>query len=131
MPAMSSDAPAGYFSTFSILDPNNTAAGQVRTQKRNRRVFVCIPCHKRKLKCDKNLPCSRCVASGAPGDCVYQAFPSASKSTKSGSQSRERTRTPPTVLPRDPARASYRHRDGRANISGSTHWSTVARDVSD
>jgi hypothetical protein len=73
---MEQEKPAGFFSTFSIADPDgSTREGLGRTQRRNRRVFVCIPCHRRKLKCDKAQPCSRCVASGAPGECVYQQAP--------------------------------------------------------
>ena len=68
----SSDIPAGFFSTFSIADPYNPAPGHiVKAQKRNRRVFVCIPCHRRKLKCDKLLPCSRCVAAEIADECSY------------------------------------------------------------
>ncbi len=79
----SSEIPAGYFSTFSIVDPNSPAPESlVRAQKRNRRVFVCIPCHRRKLKCDKLLPCSRCVAAGIAGDCSYQLPPSPSDGTR-------------------------------------------------
>ncbi len=152
---MSPEAPAGYFSTFSILDPSNSAEGQARAQKRNRRVFVCIPCHKRKLRCDKASPCGRCVSSGTPADCIYQPFPSAAKSrprahsreqSQSQSQSqppsqppsqqssqpslsREQTRTPPAIGPRDRCRASYRPADGRATVYGSTHWANIASEV--
>lgn len=73
----SSGIPAGFFSTFSIADPNNPAPGNiVRSQKRNRRVFVCIPCHRRKLKCDKLLPCSRCAAAEIAHECSYMPPPS-------------------------------------------------------
>ncbi|CAK7227334.1 hypothetical protein SEUCBS140593_006541 [Sporothrix eucalyptigena] len=73
----SSDIPAGFFSTFSIADPYNPAPGNiVKAQKRNRRVFVCIPCHRRKLKCDKLLPCSRCVAAEIADECTYMPPPS-------------------------------------------------------
>lgn len=82
----SSDIPAGFFSTFSIADPYNPAPGHVvKAQKRNRRVFVCIPCHRRKLKCDKLLPCSRCVAAEITDECSYMPPPSpaAGRSKKS------------------------------------------------
>jgi hypothetical protein len=30
----------------------------------------CIPCHRRKVRCDKNLPCAACARGGR--DCTYQ-----------------------------------------------------------
>ncbi len=132
MPAMNTEAPAGYFSTFSIIDPSGTAEGQVRAQKRNRRVFVCIPCHKRKLRCDKGSPCARCVSSGSIADCIYQPFPSAAKPQRqapSRSSSRDQTRTPPAITPADRCQATYRHSDGRAVVYGSTHWAKIANVV--
>ncbi len=132
MPTMSPEVPAGYFSTFSILDPNSSAEGQARAQKRNRRVFVCIPCHKRKLRCDKGLPCSRCVASGSSADCNYQPFPSAAKARPRAPEqvSREQSRTPPSIGPQERSKATYRARDGRAAVHGSTHWAKIASEVS-
>ncbi|OAA68737.1 Zn(2)-C6 fungal-type DNA-binding domain protein [Niveomyces insectorum RCEF 264] len=83
-PTEASDIPAGFFSTFSIVDPNNPAPENVvRAQKRNRRVFVCIPCHRRKLRCDKLQPCTRCVAAGIAGECVYQPAPAPAASSGS------------------------------------------------
>ncbi|OIW35426.1 hypothetical protein CONLIGDRAFT_658907 [Coniochaeta ligniaria NRRL 30616] len=99
----STEKPAGFFTTFSILDPNGTHEGNPRAQKRNRRVFVCIPCHRRKLKCDKGLPCSRCTQSG-----------SSSSPPKGGPRVQDRTRS------------SYRVTDGKARVSGSTHWAKIA-----
>ncbi len=133
---MESEAPAGYFSTFSILDPNNISAeGATRPHRRNRRVFVCLPCHRRKLRCDKKQPCSRCVASGAPGDCVYQPFPSTAAAAESTPTPRFRegpdaTTTPPRVSLGNRCRADYRHSDGRARVSGPTHWANIASEVS-
>ncbi|TPX06995.1 uncharacterized protein E0L32_011063 [Thyridium curvatum] len=123
---MSPEPPAGYFSTFSILDPNNTSPeGHPRSQKRNRRVFVCIPCHKRKLKCDKRLPCSRCVASGNAEDCVYQPFPSSPK--QDATPERE---TPAMTPPRSAAKQYIKARVSPATSRfpghGSTYWATVA-----
>lgn len=128
---MSPEPPAGYFSTFSILDPNNTSPeGHPRSQKRNRRVFVCIPCHKRKLKCDKRLPCSRCVASGNAEDCVYQPFPSSPK--QDATPERE---TPAMTPPRSAAKQYIKARVSPATSRfpghGSTYWATVASEVSD
>ncbi|KAH8884537.1 hypothetical protein GQ53DRAFT_786243 [Thozetella sp. PMI_491] len=125
-----SEKPVGYFSTFSILDPNgSTFEGLAKTQRRNRRVFVCIPCHRRKLKCDKRQPCSRCVQTGAAAECVYQPLPSESSQ-----------KTPPVDAPEDVSlsgsettacvrpttRSFYRATDKRARVSGTSHWASIA-----
>ncbi len=181
-----SEKPAGYFSTFSILDPNGNAyEGIAKTQKRNRRVFVCLystslrsftpspcphpfppetcfsllsrirpsenlsdanftntrshprQCHRRKLRCDKRQPCSRCVQAGSPEDCTYQSLPSESKKTPSVepsedlcfslSDSLSSSEIPPSVP--IAIKPFHRANDGRARISGTTHWSTVASEV--
>ncbi len=126
------EKPVGYFSTFSILDPNgSTYEGLAKTQRRNRRVFVCIPCHRRKLKCDKRQPCSRCIQTGSADDCVYQPLPSESKKTPptepSEDMSLSGSDTSPTV--RTPAAAFYRANDKRASVSGTSHWASIASEV--
>ncbi|KAK4681020.1 hypothetical protein QC764_103750 [Podospora pseudoanserina] len=124
-PIMESEQPAGYFSTFSILDPNRpNPEGTGKPQKRNRRVYVCIPCHRRKLRCDKGQPCSRCIQADAADECVYQKFPFSSKH-ESGSGE-------PGETPQSPARDSPQTTPGpsgseaRPRLHGVTHWSTVA-----
>lgn len=42
-------------------------------KKRNRTVYSCIRCRKRKLKCDRVRPCGQCTVSKA--ECVYQDQP--------------------------------------------------------
>ncbi|VUC23921.1 unnamed protein product [Clonostachys rosea] len=39
---------------------------------RSRVVFSCLSCHTRKIKCDRNRPCRRCVAAGRGAECEYQ-----------------------------------------------------------
>lgn len=136
---MSMEKPAGFFSTFSILDPDGTHDGQVRAQRRNRRVFVCIPCHRRKLKCDKGQPCSRCVQCGAADECVYQPLPLPPQPEPTPTPEPE---VPPpaasssssSIAPESTAqgriRACYRISDGRARVSGTTHWGKIVSEVS-
>lgn len=129
---MSTEKPAGFFSTFSILDPDGTQEGP-RAQRRNRRVFVCIPCHRRKLKCDKGQPCSRCIQCGAADECVYQPLPLPPQP--------DPTPTPEPEVPpassvtqepsvQDRTRSCYRIGDGRARVSGTTHWAKIICEVS-
>jgi len=129
----STEKPAGFFSTFSILDPNGTHEGNPRAQKRNRRVFVCIPCHRRKLKCDKGQPCSRCTQSGSVDECIYQPLLNSS-AVKRESITPEPLKEFSSPLkgcsrPQDRTRSSYRVSDGKARVSGSTHWAKIACEV--
>lgn len=44
----------------------------IRTaRKRKRNCLSCSRCHRLKVKCDKELPCGRCTASGLGRDCYY------------------------------------------------------------
>ncbi|KAK2033222.1 hypothetical protein LX32DRAFT_725415 [Colletotrichum zoysiae] len=42
-----------------------------RRRRRERRMLVCLECHRRKLKCDKKQPCNRCIANDTPLKCAY------------------------------------------------------------
>ena len=124
---MEPERPAGFFSTFSIADPDGSAReGLGRTQRRNRRVFVCIPCHRRKLRCDKNQPCSRCVASGSPADCIYQQVPG----TKQEAAEPEGTPRPEAQPARRLTTPDAPRGVPKARLEGATHWNSVAKEVS-
>lgn len=41
------------------------------TRKRIRSTLVCVNCRKKKMKCDRNLPCSSCVNAGIDLTCAY------------------------------------------------------------
>ncbi|CAG78346.1 YALI0F17468p [Yarrowia lipolytica CLIB122] len=47
-------------------------------KKRSRVTFSCLICRKRKMKCDRNLPCSTCKAANAAHLCRYDMNRSAS-----------------------------------------------------
>jgi hypothetical protein len=44
-------------------------------RKRQRVRLSCLECRRRKLSCDRELPCSRCFQSGTPEKCEYEARP--------------------------------------------------------
>lgn len=44
-------------------------------RKRQRVRLSCLECRRRKLSCDRELPCSRCLQSGTPDKCEYEARP--------------------------------------------------------
>lgn len=43
------------------------------TRKRVRSTLVCVNCRKKKMKCDRNLPCSSCVNAGIDLTCAYSS----------------------------------------------------------
>lgn len=42
-----------------------------KANKRNRASLSCLTCRNRKLKCDRNVPCSTCVKRGESANCSY------------------------------------------------------------
>ncbi|CUM53144.1 unnamed protein product [Debaryomyces fabryi] len=40
-------------------------------KKRNRQILVCANCHKKKRKCDRELPCSSCIRLSIESSCSY------------------------------------------------------------
>lgn len=62
---------------ISIKSNNNTMIVQNKEEplkkKRKRNTVVCLPCRKRKIKCDRKKPCSQCVSSNASNFCFYSS----------------------------------------------------------
>lgn len=50
---------------------SSAAGGQRVVRKRKRNCLSCLRCHRLKVKCDKELPCGRCKASGNGRECYY------------------------------------------------------------
>ncbi|KAH6651055.1 hypothetical protein F5144DRAFT_72228 [Chaetomium tenue] len=118
------EAAAGYFSTFSLTDSDRSKLDAQRIpKKRNRRVCVCLPCHRRKLKCDKGQPCSRCVLSDSTEKCVYQPPPArASRST-----SVESRKTPLHSARSSPQLVTdLVYTEAKPQLHGVTHQRTIA-----
>ena len=64
-------------SSLSSSSSSSTAVASVpvaRKHKRPRPQTSCSICHRRKVKCDKRLPCDQCVKHGAPGKCFYASL---------------------------------------------------------
>lgn len=57
--------------SFQYGKPIPVAKPHVRV--RQRKQLSCIQCHRQKLKCDRGLPCSRCIHSGRKEQCGYKA----------------------------------------------------------
>ncbi|RCK57695.1 Multidrug resistance regulator 1 [Candida viswanathii] len=55
-------------------------------RKRQRLTLVCLPCRRKKIKCDKGKPCSNCSKT-KPDDCVYDDRKFEPRKRKRGSSS--------------------------------------------
>ncbi|KAI1858709.1 uncharacterized protein JN550_012541 [Neoarthrinium moseri] len=51
---------------------NGAAPSKPPPRKRRRVVISCLDCHKRKQKCDRQLPCANCVSRGKANTCRYE-----------------------------------------------------------
>lgn len=67
--------------------------------RRRRPPLSCTVCRRRKLKCDRALPCSQCIKSKTPDQCIYVG-------THAGSLSRVRRAEDRDTTVNDRARAS-------------------------
>lgn len=52
--------------------PATAAAARQPPRKRRRIVISCTECHRRKQKCDRNLPCTNCVSRNKQDSCRYE-----------------------------------------------------------
>lgn len=112
----SSSTPAG--------TANARAATSKPTRKRKRTCLSCRRCHHLKVRCDKELPCGRCVASDKAGDCYYNY----NKGIHSG---RFASTEPPPDLPHDDPKAMMAHWKIHHQSRGSSHWRELMVKVSD
>ncbi|KAK5662875.1 hypothetical protein OQA88_6286 [Cercophora sp. LCS_1] len=53
-------------------------------RKRQRIRLSCLECRRRKLSCDREFPCSRCLQSGTPDRCEYETRPGLAPPNKLG-----------------------------------------------
>ncbi|KAM4060086.1 fungal specific transcription factor [Hirsutella rhossiliensis] len=49
------------------------SSDQPPARKRQRVRLSCLECRRRKLSCDRGFPCERCIKSGTPDRCSYEA----------------------------------------------------------
>ncbi|KAI0121758.1 hypothetical protein BJ170DRAFT_587879 [Xylariales sp. AK1849] len=52
--------------------PKSNARAGGRQSRKKRQRLSCRECRKKKLSCDRNLPCQRCVKSGRPEQCSFE-----------------------------------------------------------
>ncbi|KAL2145213.1 hypothetical protein VTI28DRAFT_7722 [Corynascus sepedonium] len=58
--------------------------GRPPPRKRQRVRLSCLECRRRKLSCDREFPCSRCLQSGTPERCEYETRPGLAPPNKLG-----------------------------------------------
>ncbi|KUI74057.1 hypothetical protein VM1G_09701 [Cytospora mali] len=63
---------SNYTSVFRLTPPNDPHRKVI---KRNRQVVSCVPCRTRKLKCDRQQPCSSCVKRSDVASCRFFGTP--------------------------------------------------------
>ncbi|TVY45649.1 Transcription factor [Lachnellula occidentalis] len=71
--------------------PNSTGGISERRNRRKRLQLSCGECRQKKLSCDRKLPCQRCMRSGWPEQCSFEAKtrpPPASNDQSSQQQAR-------------------------------------------
>ena len=56
----------------SVAVDNGAARDRAPPKKRRRIVISCTECHRRKQKCDRELPCGNCTARGKQSVCAYE-----------------------------------------------------------
>ncbi|KAI1139831.1 hypothetical protein F5Y05DRAFT_424690 [Hypoxylon sp. FL0543] len=67
---------------------NQDAQGKAPPRKRRRIVISCTECHRRKQKCDRQMPCTNCVSRNKESACHYETgTPLAKPNRKDSSQS--------------------------------------------
>ncbi|KAF2399655.1 hypothetical protein EJ06DRAFT_531178 [Trichodelitschia bisporula] len=130
--------------------PNGGSDGQTR-RKRRRKVLSCEQCHRQKVKCDRELPCSRCTAANRPQECTYQVFNVSSGGTRVQHHHRNSdltispedptdtrpNRNSPPIRRRSPSSPlirqvkTYYTPKGMVRFSGGTHWAQLAFQLDD
>ncbi|KAI1762204.1 fungal-specific transcription factor domain-containing protein [Hypoxylon sp. FL1150] len=92
------DTRPGSYQT-SVFRAQPTDGLQRKIQKRNRPPVSCLLCRTRKVKCDRQQPCERCVKSGEANFCEYAPRASRKARTDSRPQVDARPRHEPMSRP--------------------------------
>lgn len=69
-PATTSDMAAASRSVSEL--PQSQVDAIIRTKRKAREPKACYPCHARKVKCDRNLPCDGCIKRDHADLCSYE-----------------------------------------------------------
>ncbi|KAK6359194.1 hypothetical protein TWF696_000358 [Orbilia brochopaga] len=78
-----SSPPAGNIDP-NLVDPVTGQTTPRPVRKRNRKALSCKPCRNMKVKCDRSMPCDRCIKNNRINDCVYDGEPESKKACLTG-----------------------------------------------
>lgn len=90
-------------------------------KRRNRAHLSCTRCHRLKVRCDKELPCSRCRSSGWGKQCTYTHRVESASSASDASQD-----TLCAAAHEDP---KHIYTSWHTRRRGATHWKTLVSRV--
>ncbi|KAH7246139.1 hypothetical protein BKA59DRAFT_477294 [Fusarium tricinctum] len=68
-----------------------------RSRKRRRVVISCTECHRRKQRCDRELPCGNCKSRDKESSCMYEAGAPTAKQTHQQQHSQQITEPSPAL----------------------------------
>lgn len=128
-----SDIPAAPNRSVSEL-PQSQVDAIIRTKRKAREPKACYPCHARKVKCDRNLPCDGCVKRDHADLCSYER-PSKKRSQGFRESPVGGTSTGPTIehsslytYDDTPAQVKHEPAPIRANGGGAGARVSIARE---
>ncbi|KAF3914482.1 hypothetical protein AA313_de0205304 [Arthrobotrys entomopaga] len=67
-----------------LVDPASHDVASRPVRKRNRKALSCKPCRNMKVKCDRSMPCDRCVKNNRVSDCLYDGESESKKACVTG-----------------------------------------------
>lgn len=110
--------------------------GQVRKITRHREFRACKECRRRKLRCDRQLPCASCKRRDEASSCFYESNPQeVSNSSERTSQAEarlehlERLVRELSQIKDNPAQSADDNSSGQPLYNGPTHWTAMLEDI--
>lgn len=76
---------------------NQDAHGKAPPRKRRRIVISCTECHRRKQKCDRQMPCTNCVSRNKESACHYETGTPLAKPNRKDSSHSGNDRSPESI----------------------------------
>lgn len=77
--------------TAAATSSSSSTPKQQPPRKRRRIVISCTECHRRKQKCDRNLPCANCVSRNKQDACRYETAAPTARAAAAAQQQQQQT----------------------------------------
>ncbi|OTB09218.1 hypothetical protein M426DRAFT_50939 [Hypoxylon sp. CI-4A] len=134
------DSRPGSYQT-SVFRAQPTEGIQRKIQKRNRPPVSCLLCRTRKVKCDRQQPCERCVKSGEANFCEHepmsrpvlqvrlQKLEEMVNGLRTETETRSDLSSPPSLPP--PGGPQLPTTLGEHSYVGGTHWASILESIRD